>query len=92
MKVKAIFNRYILLRFFSNRVKKNIIKITGTQLIVSVFLMVTSIIWARYYPIETFAKFNIVLSILGFVSILAYSGMRHSITISAGKGLGEIFY
>ena len=91
MKVKAIFNRYILLRFFSNRVKKNIIKITGTQLIVSVFLMVTSIIWARYYPIETFAKFNIVLSILGFVSILAYSGMRHSITISAGKGLGGNF-
>jgi len=75
----------------SKETKKNISLLISSQAIVMMFGFLTNIVWTRYFDIEVFGIYQLVVSFLSFVSVLAYSGLGQSLSISSSKNFGGNF-
>jgi O-antigen/teichoic acid export membrane protein len=59
----------------------------SAQAILTLLGIVSSLLWARYVPTQTYGQYQIVASTVGIVSGLCLTGLSHSLTLSAAKNL-----
>lgn len=57
-----------------------------TQAAASLFGLATTVIWARYMPVELFGEFRVALSIVIFISAFCLQGTSQAATMSAAQG------
>lgn len=75
----------------SKHTKKNISILFLSQVIVMLLGFITNVVWARYFEIEVFGAYQLIISFLSFVGVMAYSGLNQSLSISASKNFGGNF-
>jgi O-antigen/teichoic acid export membrane protein len=75
----------VLVEPMLNKSIKEIMLVGGTNVIVLILGLLINIVWTRIYPVEVFGTYQLIVSILSFLSVFAYSGLSQSLSMSAAK-------